>query len=162
MNAPAERPDQIYAALAAVPGDTLLLPNLAVAEVLPREPLEVLHGVPNWFTGMLVWHGRRVPVISFEKLNGSRALPQPGRRTRMLIVYAIGNRIPSGMFGLMTEGYPHLVTLNRNAVRPEPLQEDDNPDLIAARARVASQSPAIPNFEYVEAEIATVLQQHAQ
>ncbi len=158
MSATIERPDQIYAALAAISGDILLLPNLAVAEVLPREPLETFDNAPDWFAGMLMWHGRRVPIISFEKLNGNLASLQPNRRARMLVVYATGNRIQSGMFGMLTEGYPHLVTLNRNAVRPEPLRGSDRPELVAARARVASQVPAIPNFECIEAEVATVMQ----
>ena len=154
MNA---RPEQIYAALAAIPGDTLLIPNLAVAEVLSREPLETVDGAPDWLDGMLPWHGRHVPVIHFERLNRSNALPQPGRRSRILVIYATENRLPGGMFGLLTEGYPHLVTLNHNAVAPEPLRDTDRPELIVSRARVASQTPAIPNLQFVESEIARFL-----
>jgi chemosensory pili system protein ChpC len=155
-------PDQIYAALCAIPGDTLLIPNLAVAEVLSREALKPVPNAPEWMEGLLNWHNKQVPVISFEKLNRSAGPPQPGRRTRILVLYAVSHQLPTDVFGLLTEGYPHLVTLNRNAVSRQPLLETDRADVVVARARVASQMPAIPSFRWIEREIAAVLQPEEQ
>jgi chemosensory pili system protein ChpC len=150
-------PDQVYAVLVQVLADTLLIPNLAVADVVPRIGLQSVRGSPQWFDGVLNWQGRKVPVARFEVLNGAPASAQPGRRARVLILNATGSRIPSGVFGILTESHPHLVTLNRVALQSAALRDGDRADLVVARARIANQEAAIPNFDRLENELAGVL-----
>jgi chemosensory pili system protein ChpC len=155
-------PEQIYAVLVALQGDTLLLPNLAIAEVVSHAGLRpAADGAPPWFVGVIGWQGLEVPVASFEMLNQGIAEASQ-RRTRVAVFHTLSARLPSAHYGLLTEGYPHLVTLNRTAVRPEQLRVGDNPEMILSRVRVASTRAAIPNLDRIEERLAQALAPPAQ
>ncbi len=148
-------PQQLYAVLVALQADTLLLPNLAVAEVVSPEGLRPLPGAPTWFAGLLNWQGRELPIARFELLNNGAAEP-PSRRTRIAVINCVSTRLTAGRYGILAEGYPHLVTLNRSALRSAEGRPQDS-ELVLTRVRVASQEALIPNLERIEAEMATVL-----
>jgi len=146
---------QLYAVLVALQSDTLLLPNLAVAEVVSLEGLRPLSGAPPWFAGLLSWQGVELPIARFELLNNGAAAP-PGRRTRIAVINSVSARLSAGRYGILAEGYPHLVTLNRAALQPAESRLHDG-ELILARVRVASQEALIPNLDRIEEEMAAVL-----
>src|SRR3546814_9096610 len=79
------------------------------------------------------------------------------RRERVVIINSNGRHLPSGQFALLTQAYPHLVTLTRAALQPEPLRTSDRDDLLLSRARVANQVALIPDLDMIEAEIARAL-----
>ena len=144
---------QIYAVLMALEGDSLLLPNVAVAEVVQRERVQAPEpGAPDWFAGYLDWNSRRVPVICFEILNGGKTSGR-SRRDRVAIINSVGTHLPSGAFGIITQGYPHLVTLNRTAIKAVPPRDTDRQQLLAARVKIASQEAMIPDLSVIEADI---------
>jgi chemosensory pili system protein ChpC len=148
-------PQQLYAVLVALQSDTLLLPNLAVAEVVSPEGLRRISGSPPWFSGLLNWQGHELPIARFELLNNGAAEPV-NRRTRVVVINAVSTRLSVGRYGLLAEGYPHLVTLNRAALRSSEQRPQDS-DLVLSRVKVASQEALIPNLERIEAEMAGVL-----
>ncbi len=146
--------EQLYAVLLAIHQDTLLLPNAAVAEVLPRDALQVVAtGTSQWLVGHCDWNNRRVPVVRFEQLNNARTKADP-RRERLVVLNSLGRHLPSGHLAVVAQGYPHLVTLNRSAMRATPLRETDRDDLVLSRVRIANQEALIPSLEQLEAEIA--------
>jgi chemosensory pili system protein ChpC len=151
-----EASDQLYAVLIAVQNDTLLVPNLGIAEIASLEGLRPDVDAPDWFAGRLPWQGQDIPVARFERLNGAPAEP-PGRRTRVVVLTAITTRLPGARYGLLCEGYPHLITLNRAVLQTLERRAGDHAGLILSRARVASQETAIPNLEFIEAELAGVV-----
>lgn len=145
--------DQLYAVLIAVEGDLLLLPNAAVAEVLSIDRLEAVgHIAPIWLAGWCDFGGARLPAVRFEVFNGA---PVPGhtRRARVAVINSFGSR-----FGLLTQGYPHLVTLNRTAIEPVPLRDSDRPDRVLSRVRIARQMALVPDLAAIEREIRSVLE----
>lgn len=151
--------EQIYAVLMALEGDTLLLPNSAVNEVVPRDRVRPAgDGAPSWFAGFLEWNNRRVPVVSFETLNGSAVSATRSRRERVAVVNCAGVHLQGGSIGILTQGHPHLVTLNRTAVKPAALRDTDRAELILARVRISSQEAAIPDLDVIEADLSRVIE----
>ncbi|SFF54889.1 chemosensory pili system protein ChpC [Fontimonas thermophila] len=148
--------EQVYAVLMALHEDVLLLPNAAVAEVLARDALQRGDRGHEWLLGHCEWNNRRVPVVRFEVLNGGRDAGDP-RRERIVVLNSVGRHLPSGQLAIVTQGYPHLVTLNRAAMQPVELDAADRSDLVLSRVRIANQVALIPDLETLEAEIA-----HAQ
>jgi chemosensory pili system protein ChpC len=149
--------EQLYAVLVSVQNDTLLLPNLGVAEVVSRDGLRApAPGAPGWFAGLLNWQGVELPVARFERMNGAM-VDAPGRRSRVVVINTVSGKLSAGRFGLLCEGYPHLVTLNRAAIRVADQRPGDNTQLILTRALVASQETVIPNLVFIEGELARVL-----
>lgn len=145
--------DQLQAVLLALDGETLLLPNSAVAEVAARDRVQPAVQGPEWLVGALDWNNRRVPVIRFEILNGL-TLVEPTRRERVVVIQSFGVHVQNGLFAVITQGYPHLISLNRSALQSVPLRETDRPDLVLSRVRIASQQAVIPDFSVIEADLA--------
>lgn len=143
----------VYAVMIAIDGDTLLLPNSAIAEVVPRESA-IAHrdGINGWL-GDLEWNGRSVPLVQLETLMG-RPLQSGGRRARIVILHSLTAGGGGRHLALVAQGYPHLVTLNAAALTAEPLRDDDDDRWVLGRCRVASQLTMIPDLAAVDAVLA--------
>lgn len=148
--------DELYAVLMSVHDDTVLLPNAAVAEVLARDALQPASGGPDWLAGYCDWNNKRVPAVRFEVLNGGERGGDP-RRERIVVLHSLGRHVPGGHIAFVAMGYPHLVTLNRAAMRPMALDNADVDEFVLSRVRIASQIALIPDLEAVEARIAGAL-----
>ncbi len=149
--------DQLYAVLLGLRDDALLLPNAGIVEVIARDGLEALQGTPRWFAGVIDWQGIELPVIQFEQLAGE-AESTSTRRNRIAVLNCIGRDLPGSHFGVLCEGYPHLITLNRAALRSAPSRDSDRNGFVLARVRVASTEAAIPNLAGIEAELLRLLE----
>jgi chemosensory pili system protein ChpC len=151
--------EELYAVMISLNGDTLLLPNAAIAEVIARESLDSADGGSgrgaSWLLGYCDWNSRRVPVICFEALNGGER-PPPARRERLVVVNSLGTKLSVGAVAFLCQGYPHLVTLNRSALQSVPLRASDSVELVMARVSIANTEAVIPDFETLEARLAAV------
>lgn len=139
-------PEQLHVVLVALEDDVLLLPNNAVAEAIsyealrPAEPAERRTGV----IGSVPFDGALLPAVSFEALSG-QAVPAANRRSRFTAINALGAR-ELRRFALLSQGYPHLFALNRDALQPAALRPTDDPGLVLARVRIASREAVIPDL----------------
>lgn len=84
----------------------LLLPGVALAELINPRQVEPHAGAPAWYLGDLSWRDLRLPLLSFEAASsGSRpALPGPG--ARIAVINAIGGRPQLRFFALVVQGIP--------------------------------------------------------
>ena len=147
--------EELYAVMIALAGDTLLLPNAAVAEVVPSEAMMRQEQGPDWLLGHYNWNARRVPVLSLEVLNNG-AKPPHSRRERLIIVNSFGTRLAVGAVAFLAQSYPHLITLNRAAIKSLPLRDTDRAELVLTRVKIANSEALIPDFETIETELAAV------
>lgn len=145
--------EQLHAVLIALEGDTAILPNSAVLEVVSREAVDRVPQAPVWLLGILSWQGRSLPVVRLEGLNGVAEGPG-SRRSRVVVVQSVGRHWAPARFAILAQGYPHLVTLNRAAMAALPLKVDDRDDMLLARVRIASQEAMVPDLEAVERQLA--------
>jgi chemosensory pili system protein ChpC len=151
-----EAATSVFALLVSLHGGRLLLPNLAVAEVVSLDGLQPPSaGAPAWLLGRLPWQGLEIPVLRFESLNG-RTVAAPGRRSRAVIVNTIGRKLATGRFGLLCEGYPHLATIEAGALQAAALRPDDDPGFVLSRAVLGGESVVIPDLEALEQALAAV------
>lgn len=141
--------DDLYALMVPLAEERLLLPRVTVAEVVTWQQPEAVENAPAWHLGNLQWNGRPIPVISFEALLG-HAAPPPGGRTRIAVIVAIGDRLTSGYFGIVTQGFPQLVRANADVVKADPSQTFADRDPIICRVRMLNESPLIPDLHRVE------------
>lgn len=143
-------PDQLYCVLLSLRGDTLLLPNAAVAEAVGQDALRVEGRGPEWLAGTLQWNHRRLPALSFEALNGATR-PALNKRSRLVVLNAFGGEAGDAPFAVVCQGYPHLITLSRVAVAPLPLGSNDSPDYVLARVRIGNTEALIPDLDRIAA-----------
>jgi len=142
--------DDVYAVLVSLTSDTLLLPNAAVAEVISAEGIEAPEaGSPPWLAGRAMYNNRRLCVVRFETMNGS-APGEDTKRTRLAVIQPLTGQLRTGQYAFVCQGYPHLVTLNRTALRKEELVSGDNEDMVLTRVSIANTNALIPNLEKLE------------
>ncbi len=144
---------EFYGVFVSLEGDTVLLPNVAIAEVTGHAGVEPVPGAPVWWCGNVRWGGTRVPLVSLEALNG-KPLPAVSRRSRIAVINSLGVALGGGQFAVVCQGYPHLVTLNRAAIAAEALDPDDDEALVLCRARIANTRVLVPDLEQIERRLA--------
>lgn len=146
----------LYTVLVSLGTDTLLLPNAAVSEVVSAERIQPPPAnAPAWYAGRVAHQNLSVPVVRFEVLNGGTKLGDV-KRTRLAIVHTVTDRLRTGLYAIVCQGYPHLVTLNRAALKLEPRLERDRKDLVLSRVSIANTTALIPNIEAIELMLAQV------
>jgi len=141
--------DELYSLLVPLNQERLILPRTCVAEVIRYAPLQSDEVGPRWLRGYIAWNGQRLPVISFEELAGLTPA-EPGGRTRVAIVHALGGRLASRFFGVLTEGFPQLVRVNRAVVQPAARQAWPENGPVLCQIRMINEYPLIPDLEVIE------------
>ena len=141
--------DELYSLLVPLNQERLIVPRACVAEVVRYAPVQTDEQVPPWFKGLISWNGRQVPVISFEELAGLTPA-EPGGRTRVAILNGISGRLAGGFFGVLTEGFPQLVRVNREVVQPAARQAWPENGPVICQIRMINEYPLIPDLEVIE------------
>jgi chemosensory pili system protein ChpC len=146
-------PDELFCLLIALDGDRLLLPRSGVAEVMAWTEPAAMAGAPAWYLGTVSWNGQTVPVLSFEVASG-RAAAAPSGRTRIVLVHALGERIPSRIFGIVTQGFPQTVRVTREVLKADPTRHFAEAGPALCQVRIINEVPLIPDLEWLESMIA--------
>lgn len=148
--------DQFHGQLIRMDEDAMLLPNSAVLDVIAIDDLRMRASQPAWLLGNVQWRGQDVPVLSMEALLGSEVPPRM-RRSRIVIINSFGNNLPTGIFAVVSQGHPHLMTLNRVAVKLADSKDGATTDEhVACRVQIANAQALIPNLDALEATINAV------
>jgi len=141
--------DEIYCQLIPLRQLRLIVPRACVAEVVRYAQPEKPRAAPEWFRGFIPWTTIRVPVISFEELCG-RAASKPGARTRIAIFNAVSGKLETGYYGVLTEGFPQLVRVNREVMKPDDRHAWPADGPVVCQIRMINEYPLIPDLERVE------------
>jgi len=142
------------AQLIPVMGTDLILPNVAVAEVISYHEPEPVADRPECLLGMLAWRDRMIPLIAFEALCGQPA-PQLGRGTKVAILNTITGQAGLEFYGIVLRGIPHLMLADDTTVSA--VEDEADHPVILSRAEVHGQPAVIPNLDTLEAMIAEAL-----
>ena len=148
MDHPAE---ELYSLLVPLYQARLIVPRSCIAEVVRFTPPQGRGSkAPGWFRGFVDWNNLRVPVVSIEELCKMSSI-EPGGRTRIAIFNGLSDVLGGRVFGVLTEGFPELVRVNRDVMKPHDEQAwpDDAP--IICQIRMINEYPLIPDLEVLEA-----------
>ena len=150
MNAEAE---ELYSLLVPLSGDRLIVPRTCVAEVIRFSKPEQREGSQDWMLGTIGWNGRELPVVAFEGAIG-KDVPAVTGRTRIVVFYASSGRIKSGHLGIVTQGFPQLVRVNRDVLRLDSAEGWAENAPVLCRVKMINEFPLIPHLEKLELMIA--------
>ena len=148
----------IRGVLIHVEGDSLLLPNAAVAEVLSFSAPDPVAGAPDCCSAASAgaagrcrwWRSRAWPASPTNRRPGQQGGGVEGARREPKAPY----------FAVLTRGFPRLVTVPRD----ELLQHDDGeplPTACAGAVTLREDSALVPDLARIEARIQEGLQQAA-
>jgi chemosensory pili system protein ChpC len=150
--------EELYSLLIPLTEDRLIVPRACVAEVVRFSSPEKEAGAHDWMLGSVTWNGRPLPVISFEGALG-KDVPAITGRTRIVVFYASTGQLKTGYFGVLTQGFPQLVRVNKDVLQLHTTDGWPQDAPVLCRVKMINEFPLIPNLEKLEAMLARESQQ---
>jgi len=71
-----------------------------------------------------------------------------------VIFHAAGGKLQSGYFGMLTQGFPQLVRVNADVIRPDPSRSFPERSPVICQVRMVNETPLIPDLECLAQMIA--------
>ena len=148
-----ERVQEIYSLLIPLAEGRLIVPRACVAEVVGFQVPSEMTGAPPWYIGTVPWSGKAVPLVSFEGACG-QPIPGPSGRTRVVVFHCLGTRLDGGNFAVVSQGFPQLVRVSSDVVRPDNSRVFPERAPVICQVRMANETPLVPDLERLEEMIA--------
>ena len=145
--------EELYSLLVPLSEDRLIVPRACVAEVVRFANSATEEGAQDWMQGTINWNGRPLPVVSFEGAIG-KDIPVITGRTRVVVFYASTGELKTGFFGVLTQGFPQLVRVNRDVLKLEAKDGWPEDAPVLCRVRMINEFPMIPDLEKLEKMLA--------
>jgi len=134
--------------LVPLEGMQLVLPNTCIAEVIDFQQPEAIEDAPDWLLGFVDWRGIRIPIISFEAINGLTA-GQHQKSTRIIVLNGISGNDDMCFYGVIAQGIPRLLSVNKETISSISKPETKLPFSIQ-QTLVDDQPAVIPDQEKIE------------
>ncbi len=150
----------IRGVLIQIAGARLLLPNATISEVLSYADPEPIADTPEWLLGRIRWRGWQLPLIAFGRLGGL-ADEQGGIGSKVVVLKALSGDARMQHFAMLTQGFPRLVTISRDALVAVDDDDAPLPDGVQARVMLNDDTMLIPDIEGIEGSIHEALGQAA-
>ncbi len=150
MSAAAE---ELYSLLVPLADDRLIIPRACVAEVVRFSKPDQEPGSQNWMLGNVNWNGRELPVVAFEGTIG-KDIPAVTGRTRIVVFYGSSGQLKSGFFGILTQGFPQLVRVNREVLKLDSTEGWPDGAPVLCRVKMINEYPLVPHLENLESMLA--------
>ena len=144
--------EELYSLLVPLSEDRLILPRACVAEVVRYTQPVQQPGSQNWMLGTIGWNGRQLPVVAFEGTLG-KDIPAPTGRTRVVVFYSSTGKIKTGYFGVLTQGFPQLVRVNREVLNLDSTEGWPEDAPVLCRVKMINEYPLVPDLEALEGMI---------
>jgi chemosensory pili system protein ChpC len=145
--------EELYSLLVPLADDRLIIPRACVAEVVRYSKPDQEPGSQNWMLGNVNWNGRELPVVSFEGTIG-KEIPAVTGRTRIVVFYGSTGQIKSGHFGVLTQGFPQLVRVNREVLKLDSTEGWPEGAPVLCRVKMINEYPLVPHLELLESMLA--------
>ena len=157
MTTTSEPVEGVRCILLPVRGGYLLLPMVAMIEVMGYEDPQRPAQSPTWYLGLLPWRGLRVPVVRLAHSGEALADPLARERPRRIaICRGINSEGPVPFIGLAIQASPRLVEASEGNIEPW-IAPDPAPDFVLQTVRVAGDDAWIPDMEFLAASIAPLI-----
>jgi chemosensory pili system protein ChpC len=151
--------EELYSLLIPLRADRLVVPRVCVAEVVRYHMPSEQEQQAGWLRGMIRWNNKAIPVVSFEMLCGQTLSPTSGR-TRVVVVNPLGAG-DSRHYGLLAEGFPQMVKVNREVVVLDTTYQVPPNAPILCRISMLKEQALIPDLEAIEQRIGAALAEKA-
>jgi chemosensory pili system protein ChpC len=146
MNAVVETVRSLWVPLKGV---KLLVPNVAIAEVINHQPIDVISDGPEWLLGALRWREQELPVVSLEGLLGVEA-PQTRAGARISVFNTVKSQTDLPFFAALTAGIPSLFNADADTLGESLSSGKDLPDTVADCVKAGEDEALIPQLEAIQ------------
>ena len=145
-------PEQIASLLIPMIGRPLLIPNVAVAEIVGWNQPEKQEGSPDWMLGTVDWRGVALPVVSLELMNNPE-IEDASQGARLAVINGVGEcKLP--FYAISVQGLPRLVRVFPEELSSEEESQDPAYDSLVM---VSGERAVIPDLANVERQLNQVV-----
>ncbi len=145
-----EQKDELKCILLTLQSENVILPNAAVAEIIPSRDVVAIDNAPAWMLGTMSWRGYDVPLVSFEAASGS--MVNVSTSTQVAVLYSLTEDTETPYIGLAISGVPHVSMFSRNQIRVDDMAGNEHP-MVAQKIRVNGASASILDLEAMESMV---------
>jgi len=117
--------------------ENVIVPDALVAEIISVKEIEAGVDKPEWYLGDLIWHGIRVPLLSFETAGGTKNA-KVNLNTQAAVLYAVakdGEEVKNQFIGMVMSGVPHISNFSRDQFKIDSEAMEDHP-MVAQNVRI--------------------------
>ena len=136
--------NEIRTILAPLTDSYVMLPNIAVGEILTFTSPEPFKQSPPWLLGEIAWRGWQVPVINYERMLKDNGITTITAKTRVLIVKTLGESTQVNYIGLVIQGLPRLKKVSAATLVEN--QIDELPDTVFSKVTIDDLQAVIPEL----------------
>lgn len=133
----------------------LLLPNAAVAEIVPIKNIINVANKPAWMLGYLDWRGNSVPLISFEAMGDVRMPSLASGTIKAAVLFSIGEDKDFPYISILVQGAPDIINIKEEDILSN--KEDVAHPAIEDRVMIAEEIYDIMNIEKLEEMVKEVM-----
>ena len=141
-------PDEVASLLIPMVGRPMLLPNVAVAEIVPWVEPEKQDNAPEWFLGNVSWRGVDVPLVSLELMNDTD-VDEAYSGDRIAVLNGVGGT-KKEFYAVSVQGLPRLIRVFGEEVSGDEQLSEPAYDM---NVLVSGERAMIPDLDYVEKQI---------
>lgn len=138
---------EVASLLIPLSGQNMLLPNVTVAEIVPKSDIQIVPGAPRWYLGNCEWRELTVPVLSLEALNGESP-PDIHPRSRFAVLNTTGMHEHLPFIALLTQGLPRLARVSEDEISER--EDADKLPYDLMHVSWAGEQAVIPNISAIE------------
>ena len=135
-------------------GYDALLPKSIVKEVIYKPNTQLFDDENDWLMGDIDWQDFIVPLISFELLC-NQPRDNKSSHVRAVVCYAMHNTDAFPYYAIEAQAIPRPLILDSRALRNHESALSKHSEAISYHVKIGSKELAIPNFETLEALLAT-------
>jgi chemosensory pili system protein ChpC len=111
-------PEEIRSIVLATGAANLLLPNVAVAEIIGYQDPVPYTSPPPWLLGSVSWRGFPVPLVSLSMSNEHPIEVAQSRHARIVICYTPSGNRTLPYVGIVATESPRLARLSPEVLEP--------------------------------------------
>lgn len=125
---------------------SLLIPNSAVAEIIGFSTPRKLSATSDWFSGVVLWRGVYIPVVSVEQMCGM-GIAGVGPRARIAIIYNPEKDADLPYLGIHMQDIPRAYLADSNTI--ESTEDTSISDYLLCRIDEGEFVRAIPDLDKI-------------
>jgi chemosensory pili system protein ChpC len=113
----------------------------------PIQPFEIINNTPDWFLGFYSWRNLRIPVVSFETINGELS-PKLNPRGRVAVLNNTGDAENLPFISVITQDIPRMTRVEEKDISDNENKTPREFDLMSVK--VGLEEFCVPDIKKIE------------